>query len=201
MIDRAVFFARMRRAFGRLNQAQVDNAEFLLTRLEVEPGLTVPHIAYLLATVWHETDRTLAPILEYGSRAYINGLYDPVEALTAQRRARARHMGNTQPGDGWRYRGRGYVQLTWATNYRLMGELLEIDLAGNPDLALVPEHAYRILHLGMTQGLFTGRRLGDYLTPERNDYIGARRVVNGRDRASLIAGHARDFEHCIQEAA
>jgi putative chitinase len=55
------------------------------------------------------------------------GLYDPPSKL-------AQNLGNTQDGDGARYKGRGYVQLTGRFNYARIGKQLGIDLEGNPDL-------------------------------------------------------------------
>jgi predicted chitinase len=197
-IDRPRLFAGLRRLAGRLSQAQVDAGSALLDAMERDPRLTDErHAAYLLATAWHETAGTLEPIAERGGLSYIRAQYDPVHGDTPRKRARAQAMGNTSAGDGWRYRGRGYVQLTWANNYRRAGEALGLDLVDDPDLALEPAVAYRILAIGMAEGWFTGRRLGAYIAGPKCDYLGARRVVNGTDRAAEIAGHARVFESAL----
>jgi predicted chitinase len=60
----------------------------------------------------------------------------------------AKSLGNTQPGDGFRYRGRGPIQITGRANYKKYGDLLGVDLVGNPDLAATPQYAFS------TAGLF-----------------------------------------------
>jgi len=53
-------------------------------------------------------------------------------------------LGNTQPGDGERYKGRGYIQVTGRHNYTEAGRALGLDLVNNPELAAQPENAARI---------------------------------------------------------
>jgi murein DD-endopeptidase MepM/ murein hydrolase activator NlpD/LysM repeat protein len=128
-----------------------------------EQGIDNPQVvSYAFATINAETSE-FAPIHEYASGM----AYEP-HTRVGQR------LGNTQEGDGPRYRGRGFVQLTGRNNYRHMGEVLGIDLENNPDLALQPETAARIL------AVFLAERQ-DRLVPalEENDMVAARRVVNG----------------------
>ena len=144
------------------------------------------HISYALATSFHETAFTFAPIREYGKNLYF-GKYEPNTVL-------GRRLGNTKPGDGITFKGRGYVQITGRANYARFAALLGLDLVGNPDLALVPTTAYQIMALGMRHGLFTGKKLSDYINPTRCDYVNARRVVNLLDSAEIIAEYAERIE-------
>jgi predicted chitinase len=56
-------------------------------------------------------------------------------------------LGNTHPGDGRKYKGRGPIQLTGRANYRRFGRILELDLEGKPELAAIAEHGFRIAAL------------------------------------------------------
>lgn len=160
----------------------------------------IPHIAYALATARHETlwagiyfeSRT-----EGGSTSYFNK-YDPVLASTQAHRNRAVSMENTQEGDGYKYRGRGYPQLTWKVNYRRCGEHLNIDLINEPDLALEPGVSAGCMLYGMFSGIFTGAKITRYVNDNSKDYFNARRVINGTDRASLIEGYAELFEDILE---
>ena len=180
---KADFFASVRAAFGKLSQQQVEGIEALLS---ATIGLPIEERAYLLATAWHETARTMQPITERGQRDYFDK-YEPGTRL-------GQTLGNITVGDGYRYRGRGYVQITGRANYARAARFLGHDLVHAPDLALQPHIAAQILVQGCRSGWFTGKRLRDYLP---GDYVGARRVVNGTDRADLIAGHARAFEAAL----
>ena len=169
------FFDAIRPMFGgRITPMQVAGLETLLAATE---GLPISHRAYLLATAFHETCQTMHPITEYGGRRYFDK-YDTGRLAEA--------LGNTPEadGDGYIFRGRGYVQITGRANYIKAGGRLGFDLMNNPGVALHPTVAALILVRGCSDGWFTGKKLSDYLP---GDYIGARRVVNGTDRAVSIA--------------
>jgi putative chitinase len=85
---------------------------------------------------------------------------------------KARDLGNTEPGDGYRYRGRGFMQITGRAAYREMGRKIGVDLEGNPDLAAQPLYAL------MTAAAFwDGRRLNDYADQDNIEIITKR--ING----------------------
>lgn len=197
MIDKAKFFAACRAGImgPTLDGDEVSGAE---TILEAMAGLPLSWCAYALATAWHETAHTMQPIREFGGPAYLTRMYD----VTGQRPTLAKSMGNTAPGDGPRYCGRGYVQLTWRVNYRKAGEKLGYPLEGNPELAMRRDIAAQIMRQGMVEGWFTGKRLVTYL-PETgpasvDGFRAARRIINGTDKADLIAGYAMQFQAALQ---
>lgn len=98
-----------------------------------------------------------------------------------------------------KYSGRGYVQITWKNNYSTFSQQLNIDIVNFPDLALDPDIAAKIAFIGFYKGLFTGKRITDYITDEKIDYYNARRVINGLDCAEEIKGYAIKFERCLKE--
>jgi putative chitinase len=167
---------------GTLTQSQVDGCEHLLDYAELRaPRLDLRHVAYMLATAYHETARTMQPIAEYGcGTGYPYGVPDPET--------------------GECYYGRGFVQLTWKNNYAYQQAKLQLPLVTTPDLALEPTPAARILVEGMLDGDFTGVSVGDYIGEAQCDYVQARRVVNGLDCAEQIAEYARVFQEALLQA-
>ncbi len=199
-IDRARLFTGIRGPVfhGHLNQQEVDGINFILDEWEAEAALTdLRWLAYMLSTAYYETAATMQPVHEYGGNAYFTRLYD----IRGGRPKMAAAMGNTQPGDGIRYCGRGYVQLTWKNNYARMGKLLGVDLVGNPDLAMDPKTAIRIMFRGMTdpdpRNTFSGVNLQHYIGGKRSDWVGARHVINGVDHAEEIAETAEQFYRAL----
>ncbi|MEM6404521.1 MAG: peptidoglycan-binding protein, partial [Cyanobacteria bacterium P01_D01_bin.116] len=105
--------------------------------------------------------------------------------------------GNTQPGDGVRFKGRGYVQITGRRNYTDWSQRLGIDLVSNPELAEQPDIAAKILVQGMRDGTFTGKELSDYINGGNRDFVNARRIVNGLDKAQQIATDAQRYYQAL----
>lgn len=187
----AAFFASVKAAnlLGpSLDQSEVDGVNAILAACGAA-GWGPKWTAYALATADRETGGTMQPIKEWGGPAYLTRMYD----VQGRDPARARKMGNTVPGDGPRYCGRGYVQLTWKANYAKAGTALGYPLTGNPDLAMRPDIAAAIMVRGMAEGWFTGKKLSDYITAEKADFVNARRIINGLDHAREIAAEAERY--------
>jgi putative chitinase len=187
-MNRTVFFSRIRRALYRdgFPQQAVDGFNALL---DAAPNAwPADWLAYALATTYHESAHTMQPIREKGGSRYFS------------RYEGRKDLGNTQPGDGVKYHGRGYVQITGRRNYADWGKRLGVDLIGRPDLAMQPQHASRILWEGMERGTFTGKSLRTYTKDNELDFVNARRIINGTDKARLIAGYADAILEAIREA-
>jgi peptidoglycan hydrolase-like protein with peptidoglycan-binding domain len=134
-------------------------------------------IAYILATAQHES-RLGQWMEEFASGRAYEGRRD---------------LGNIRAGDGVKYKGRGFVQITGRRNYTDWSRRLGIDLVNNPQQAADQRIASKILVVGMRDGTFTGRGLKTYISGGKQDFYNARRIVNGMDRAALIAGYAKNF--------
>jgi putative chitinase len=134
-------------------------------------------LAYILATAFHESAGSWNPgIKEFG-------------------RGKNKKYGQRHNQTGQYYYGRGLCQLTWHFNYVAFSEILGIDLVNNPDLALEPENSVKILIIGMRDGIFTKRKLNMYFDEDTTDWEGARRIVNGMDKARLIAKIAMSYNN------
>ncbi len=176
-LNRKTFFEGYREVFGHLSEGQVEGLEFLLGKVENDPRWeNTQQIAYFLATIQHETASTFQPIKEF--------------------RAKKGSEGRAIQDRYWLsgYYGRGYVQITWKKNYEKFG------IVDEPDKALEPETAYEIASEGMLKGLFTGKRLSDFIHGDETDYVNARKVVNGLYKANQIAKNAGNFEAILTTA-
>lgn len=205
-MDRAAFYAALRKRdsglFGTsLSQSQVNGLERLLnTWAQYYASDPIEFLAYDLATSYHETGATMQPITERGARSYFNK-YEPGTKL-------GKILGNTVAGDGYKFRGGGDVQNTGRANAaRATKELnalfgLGIDLVADPDKRGDPFVSAHSLFLGNKAGWWTGKKLGDYIKPGvKIDFLNARRVVNGTDKAAQIAGYADCFMGALKAGA
>jgi hypothetical protein len=195
-LDPAAFFASVRVPLfnGKMRQEQVDGCNAILAAMD---GLPVSWCAYALATAYHETAYTMQPIKEHGGHGYFTRMYD----ITGKRPHVARELGNTQEGDGARYAGRGYVQLTGRRNYARAQQETGASLLQNPDLAMQPDIAARIMREGMVHGWFTGRGFVHFLpsvgAATRAAFREARRIINGTDKRDKIADEALSFQDAL----
>lgn len=202
-MNRKKFYA----ALGKHTQEQVNGQEAILDEAE-RRGTPLEHLAYILATAKHETGGSFGPTTENLNYTTIKQLRKvwplrfPTDASAAPyvrnpeglanfvygNRA---DLGNTKPGDGWLFRGRGLAQITGRGNYAKFG------LDGKPEDALKLPTAVRILFDGLTKGMFTGKKLSDY-----KDYKSMRAAINadGALNGATIAAMAQKYESALREA-
>ena len=196
-LDKKVFFDIIReKLFKTLTTSQVEGIEFLLSEMQKNGWSDKNHISYVLATVYHETGRTMRPISENGSDGYFFRMYDK----NGERPRVAADLGNIETGDGVRFKGRGYVQITGRRNYADWSRRLKLDLVNHPDFALDKDVAAVILLEGMRLGTFTGKKLSDYFNSQVNDPFNARKIVNRLDKAEEIVAYHRVFLEALETA-
>lgn len=210
-MDKAKFYAELRRSpvlFGKsLSQGQVESLEAMLDEAQ-RRRVELHQLAYILATAYGEAGSSLKPVsenLNYTASRIVQ-VWPTRFANVADAKPYARNPqklankvyanrngnGPESSGDGWRYRGRGPVQLTGRANYRKFG------LENNPDKALDLPTAVHILFEGMLTGAFTGKKLVQYVQQTHQDYVNARRVVNGTFEAEKYANYAKAFESALE---
>jgi putative chitinase len=189
--DPKIFFDSIRTDLygGSLGQSQVDGFNYLLSVWEQyfeakNPRDGTNWLAYCLATVYHETAYTIEPIEEYGKGV-------------------GKSYGNPAGPYNQIYYGRGYPQLTWWKNY-IAGQTnlknrynVVAPLEQQPQQMLIPSVSSLVLYDGMVYGWFTGNSLQTYFNATIEDPVNARKIVNGLDKASLIASYYSSFKKAL----
>jgi putative chitinase len=180
MLNRKNFFDSIRHSLfeGRIKAKQVEGIEIILNKWEKEGYKDLRWLAYILATVFHETAHTMQPVQEFG-------------------RGKGRKYGEPAGEYGHAYYGRGYCQLTWEYNYLRFSKMIGVDIYQFPEKACEPAVAVDILFIGMIRGMFTGKPLAQYFNDDVTDWVGARRIVNSLDRADMIGNIATKFHYAL----
>jgi putative chitinase len=187
-----VFYKVCRAKLGSISKAAQGGFDLILREAGVRKTET-NHLAYMLATAWWETAKTMQPVREAFFVAPND--FDKVEAW----RRKKLHY--------YPYYGRGFVQLTWKTNYEKASKKFGVDFVKEPDRVMELQYAVPILFDGMAEGWFTGKALDDYIDdidePESEDlreYKEARRIINGTDKADTVARIAVIIEEALRQA-
>jgi putative chitinase len=195
-------------------------------------GDPISWVAYALATAWHETGGKMQPNVENLNYS-VNGLLKtfgrhrisradadrlgrkPGEGNLPLSRQRAignliyggewgrENLGNTEPDDGWVYRGRGMDHCTGRRNYTRTGAAIGVDLLANPDALLDLDTAVKALVTGMKGGRYVpGQTLEKHLPRLRygsaTEFGAARRIINGQDASGKIAAEALLFQAALK---
>lgn len=186
LLNRKVFFDHVRASLfgGVLSPETVRGIDAIFDACPAE--FPTDHLGYCLATVRREAGPDMLPINEIG-------------------RGKGKKYGKAVGKYGQIYFGRGLVQLTWDYNYEKADKKLhelgilkpEESLLKNPDLANRLDVASAIMFHGMIEGWFTGKKLSDYFGPGKRNPIGARAIINGTDKAALIAGYFSEFRDAL----
>lgn len=157
------------------------------------------YLAYILATAYWETFPDMSPNRERGGDKYLTDMYD----IRGRRPNMAKANGNTEPGDGVRYAGKGLAHVTWRNNYRMVDKRFGFRTEETPELMLQMEVAVPVLVTGMMEGMFTGVQLSEVIQTETESleqFLDNRAIINGKDKALEIAKIAVKFQDAILAA-
>lgn len=193
MINKKIFFDEYKRNLDPNRSLDAKEISAIDTFIDFVDSsvckLELNQWAYVFATTFHETKATFLPVRE---AFYLQERYNWTEAqFTAWRKKNLRYF----PWDG-----KGFVQLTWEDNYKKFAKILGIELIKFPELAMIPKYAFEIMVYGFIHGSFTGKKITDYINGSKKDYKGARRCINGTDKAELIATYANKFENALTKS-
>ncbi len=198
-VDRAAFAETMKAKFKAAPNATQSRGYNALFRYWETSTLNDPRwLAYVLATVYHETGGRIEAVRE-GFCADDDCSIRAVTRLFDRGKIKRNYA--LPHANGHSYFGRGLVQITHGYNYERLGKALGMgrQLYDNPSLALELDISVKITFVGMVEGLFTAKRLADYFNDRKTEWRRARQIVNALDCAGDIAAHGRKFLACVTD--
>lgn len=201
-IDKPTFYAYVRRApfGGRLTQQQVDGIDQLLDAWNRHGTENMSQLAYVLAGVHHETGGRMVPVRE-GFASTDQGARNAVASLFRQGKITRNYA---EPVNGVSYYGRGRIQNTHLENYQRLQDRFKMPFVSDPDILIRDGEADAVVTvIGHIEGIWTkgAHKLRDYFGPGYDNPVGARRIVNGTDKAQLITTYYEAFLSALREAA
>jgi len=218
-VDRIYFFEGVKsRLFdGKLTASQSEGLEAIVSEFERRELDDFRWLAYILATAHHETGKKMQPVEEnlnysqqgladtFPTRCSIYPKDTPrkpnAKAISIARKpvaianyvyAHKNGNGDENSGDGWKFRGRGLPQTTGRINYK------RFDCEYVPDKMLELDFSVKSMFKGMIEGVYTTVKLSDCFGVTKEDAIKARLIINGRDKAGLIAGYYTEYLHALR---
>lgn len=162
---------------GKMNDSQRQGIETIIENAE---NLSVTQLAYVLATVFHETGKKMQPTEEAG---YLSK-EKQMTYLTKQKY--------------YPYYGRDLVHTTWKANYEKVKEFSGIDVVSKPALIAQMPLAAQVAITFMIKGWYTGKKLSDYFNDTKEDALNARKIINGLDCAEKILAYYLNFKKAIE---
>lgn len=173
-IDRDKFYDSIRTdLFGIIKPLQLSGMETILDEWENSGHTDTRWLSYILATIYHETAKTMQPIKELGGEKYLKSKkYYP-------------------------YYGRDFVQTTWKYNYEKVKKFTGVDVVSHPDLIANPEMAAKVAIEFMFRGHYTGKSLPMYFNDKKEDPINGRKIINGLDKAALVGTYYYKFKKAL----
>ncbi len=209
-VDEKVFFDNVRKVLHRRGMTSIEFQTYkqIINYWNEHPDMKDRRwLAYVMATAYHET--RLRPVREgfktsdKAARKHVRWMYN--KRIISQ----PYHLADRETGQV--YYGRGYVQLTWAQNYKKMGRAIGMgdQLYRNPDLVLDPDIASKVLFVGMLQGHFRyskrrrprgKQKLKLFFNKSSSNWYGARNIINGdlRKNGNRIAGYGKKYNKAIR---
>ncbi|MES0092927.1 glycoside hydrolase family 19 protein [Mesorhizobium sp. M0030] len=183
---------------GHMSQSQFDGISGIL-KLWNDTLATKDDrwLAYMLATAHHETGRTMQPVRETFAATDEKAISILEKAWNAGKLPWV-----TNPYWRWdqnhqSWLGRGLVQLTHQANYKRIGDAVGVNLVADPAAAMNPDVARQVMVQGMIKGVFTGYTLAQFFNPKKADWKNARRIINGIERADLVASYGLRYYAAI----